>query len=239
MEAVEYDKAKETWRRIAKYSFHVGDFYYFIVNCPNAQVEWTSNPVTRVLGLAKAEDFTLEFALANIHPEDLPYFLEFEKMVASFFNELPAEKVTKYKVSYDYRIRRTDGAYIRMLQQAVAIQANEEGAVLKMLNVHTDITHLKKENNTTLSFIGLEGESSIRDYAQSKDFATAKYKLTNKETEILHLLAAGKTSYEVADTLFISKHTVDTHRKNMLKRTKSRSMVELTMMCMKDGTILI
>nr|WP_084407174.1 helix-turn-helix transcriptional regulator [Pedobacter panaciterrae] len=32
------------------------------------------------------------------------------------------------------------------------------------------------------------------------------------EKEIICLLAQGKTSYEIADVLFISKNTVDTHR---------------------------
>lgn len=253
---VQLGGAKDIWYKIAKYNqneqasqeielykkmlsiFHVGDFYYFIFNCPTAQVEWASNSITKILGINTPEDFTLEFILSHIHPEDLPYFLDFENQVTSFFNQLPVEKVLKYKVSYDYRIRRMDGTYIRILQQAITIQTNEKGAVIRVLDVHTDISHLKKENGSTLSFIGLEGEPSIMNYAHSKEFSTPKDKLTRKEKEILCLLATGKTSFEIADTLFISKNTVDTHRKNMLKKTACKTMIELTMMCMKDSTIL-
>lgn len=256
MEDVQLDTAKDIWYKIAKYNeneqasqeielykkmlniFHVGDFYYFIFNCPIAQVEWTSNSITKILGLEAPEDFTIDFILEHIHPEDLPYFLDFENQVTSFFNQLPVEKVLKYKVSYDYRIRRKDGTYIRILQQALTIQTNDEGAVIRVLDVHTDISHLKKENGSTLSFIGLEGEPSIFDYAHSKEFSKTKNKLTKKEREILSLLAAGKNSFEIADRLFISKNTVDTHRKNMLKKTKCKTTVELTMMCMKDNTML-
>lgn len=42
--------------------------------------------------------------------------------------------------------------------------------------------------------------------------------LSNREKAILRLIGEGKTSNEIADVLFISKSTVDTHRKNILKK---------------------
>ena len=42
--------------------------------------------------------------------------------------------------------------------------------------------------------------------------------LTRREREILTLLDNGLTSQEIATTLFLSIHTVDTHRKNMLQK---------------------
>lgn len=41
--------------------------------------------------------------------------------------------------------------------------------------------------------------------------------LTKRQIEILELIAQGKTSREIADLLFIGIHTVDTHRKNMVR----------------------
>ena len=45
----------------------------------------------------------------------------------------------------------------------------------------------------------------------------AKGLLTKRQIEILELVAQGKTSREIADELFIGVHTVDTHRKNMIR----------------------
>lgn len=42
--------------------------------------------------------------------------------------------------------------------------------------------------------------------------------LSSREKAILRLIGEGKTSNEIADVLFISKSTVDTHRKNILKK---------------------
>ena len=42
--------------------------------------------------------------------------------------------------------------------------------------------------------------------------------LSKREKEILRLIGEGKTSNEISDMLFIGKTTVDTHRKNILKK---------------------
>ncbi|QIY90668.1 response regulator [Chryseobacterium gallinarum] len=51
--------------------------------------------------------------------------------------------------------------------------------------------------------------------------------LTNREKEVLALIALGKTTMQMADQLHISKHTVESHRKNLLQKFKSRNMAEL------------
>lgn len=45
----------------------------------------------------------------------------------------------------------------------------------------------------------------------------SKGMLTKRQIEILELIGQGKTSREIADLLFIGIHTVDTHRKNMVR----------------------
>jgi len=54
-----------------------------------------------------------------------------------------------------------------------------------------------------------------------------KIVLSKREQEILGLIAEGKTSKEIAETLFIAKTTVDTHRKNMIRKLKFSTGNEL------------
>jgi DNA-binding NarL/FixJ family response regulator len=42
--------------------------------------------------------------------------------------------------------------------------------------------------------------------------------LSSRENEIIQLIAAGKTNKEIAGTLFLSIHTIKTHRKNIIKK---------------------
>lgn len=54
-----------------------------------------------------------------------------------------------------------------------------------------------------------------------------KVVLSNREKEILQLIANGKTSKEISEILFIAKTTVDTHRKNMIRKLKLTNGNEL------------
>ena len=56
---------------------------------------------------------------------------------------------------------------------------------------------------------------------------TEKVVLSNREKEILHLIANGKTSKEISESLFIAKTTVDTHRKNMIRKLQLTNGNEL------------
>ena len=51
--------------------------------------------------------------------------------------------------------------------------------------------------------------------------------LSNREKEILQLIANGKTSKQIAEELFIAKTTVDTHRKNMIRKLNLNNGNEL------------
>jgi two-component system nitrate/nitrite response regulator NarL len=51
--------------------------------------------------------------------------------------------------------------------------------------------------------------------------------LSHREKQIIQLIGEGKTSQEIAETLFIGKATVDTHRKNILKKINIHGKTDL------------
>lgn len=51
--------------------------------------------------------------------------------------------------------------------------------------------------------------------------------ITPSELRVLKFTAKGYSSEEIAHKLFLSRHTINNHKKNMIKRTKSRSMSEV------------
>ena len=55
------------------------------------------------------------------------------------------------------------------------------------------------------------------------------FQLTKREKEIVRCIALGMASKEIADEFFISKHTVDTHRKNIYRKTELNSMRDVVL----------
>jgi DNA-binding CsgD family transcriptional regulator len=45
--------------------------------------------------------------------------------------------------------------------------------------------------------------------------------------ELIELLCKGLSSEEIASKLFLSRHTIDTHRRNIHNKTGTRNVVEL------------
>ena len=63
--------------------------------------------------------------------------------------------------------------------------------------------------------------------------------LTNRELEVLKLLASGLNSKEISEQLFISTNTVEYHRKQLLRKTESRNVAELIGNAFRRGILKI
>lgn len=126
---------------------------------------------------------------------------------------------------------------MRILQQVVTIQHTDEGGILRTLGMHTDITHLKQENKSSLCFIGLDNEPSFYDVKPNVIALVPSKFLTNRETEIVNCIANGCKSKEISELLFIEISTVETHRKNILKKTNCKTTNELIQKAIKMGWI--
>jgi len=215
---------------------HVGEYYYWILDIPSAEITFTSPNVTNVLGCAP-EEFTTSLFFQSIHPDDVTYFLNFESKVAEFFFSLDTVRIFKYKVRSDFRIRKKNGDYIRILHQVITIQTTENGGITKSFGIHTDITELKPEGEPSLSIIGMDGEPSYLNIEVEKVFVPTKSLLSDREKEVLFHIIHGKHSAEIAEMLGLSKHTVLNHRRNILAKTKTNSTADLIVKTIKEGWV--
>lgn len=75
-------------------------------------------------------------------------------------------------------------------------------------------------------------DKKVERVLKENDFLRKHYhlfsKLTRRECDILTLLALGKSSPDIAENLFISVGTVETHRKNIRQKLNATSTFELT-----------
>lgn len=73
--------------------------------------------------------------------------------------------------------------------------------------------------------------------APFKDDFHKRLGLSRREQEILELISKGLTSSLIGQTLFISKHTVETHRKNILRKLDFNSSTELVRFAVQQGLV--
>jgi DNA-binding NarL/FixJ family response regulator len=79
--------------------------------------------------------------------------------------------------------------------------------------------------------------SKFVNKAKSENFEQATIKLSDREIEILKLIADQKSTREIANALFISVNTVETHRKNLIKKIQVKNVVGLALYAVKHELV--
>lgn len=175
------------------------------------------------LGMGKrGESHTLqsiweEDIFKYIHPDDLSEKYMQELRFFHFLKQIPKKKRTDYYLTSKLRMRDISGNYVPILHRMfyVAIHSNESmWLALCLYNLSTDrAMNCKVINSTNGQVIELEKQdcSSL---------------LSDREKAILRLIDTGKTSLEIAQSLFISKNTVSRHRQNILEKLQVKNSIE-------------
>lgn len=61
--------------------------------------------------------------------------------------------------------------------------------------------------------------------------------LSERELEVLQLVSFGLSTAEIADRMFLSKHTITNHRKNMLARSRCGNLAELVRVAITENLL--
>ena len=87
-----------------------------------------------------------------------------------------------------------------------------------------------------MSKVGQESFSNVSPVPSFQTSALAN-RLSKRELEIIPLFSKGYTNAQIADILFLSARTVETHRSNIFKKTKTKNIAELIRFAFKNGLI--
>lgn len=85
---------------------------------------------------------------------------------------------------------------------------------------------------TILETIRLEGINV--DSIEAVDFNCDPVMLSEREQEIITLIAEGMTNAVISEKLFLSKHTVNTHRKNIMAKLGVKNTAGIVMYAVKE-----
>ena len=118
----------------------------------------------------------------------------------------------------------------------------QKSFVEEIVKIGIDGCLLKNNTGKELSDAIARVHSGKSYYDQIQNFSKddkelKEYSLSEREIEIIRKLGDGLTSSQIADALFISEHTVKTHRKNILKKLNLHSSSELIQYALNNGII--
>lgn len=219
--------------------FCPGPFYYYIFNFTDFTFDYVHPNVQEVLGV-ETEGLTTTDLTERLHPDDREYMATCEQIAGDFlFRRISKSDIVNYKVCYSYRVKMNNGVYEMLLHQARALTVDQTGAISKAFGVHTNVEHLMPHNNYKISFIGLNGARSYLslDVPRRDAIGLLKHPYSPRELQIIRLLSEGMNAEAIAAALEISKETVRTHRKNILRKSGSENTVQAVAKCIREGII--
>lgn len=119
------------------------------------------------------------------------------------------------------------------------LQAGATGYVVKRAPAEDVITAVKRAHQGEAVLHPSVAKLLIKDYLArvAKGEETSFDTLSEREREILKLIAEGKTNREIADTLFLSIKTVQAHRANLMRKLGMHDRTELVKYAIRKGII--
>lgn len=220
--------------------FSTGQSYYYVIDFTDMSISGISTGFTEAHGIAPESINHINDILSLIHPDDMEFVSKAEEnALSAFYSTIEAQKLLKYKASYNFRFKVADGTYRLYNHQSLILTLDENDNLIKSLNIHTDISHITTQNNYKYSLIGLLGEPSFLnlDVLEQDKRQCIEKTFTKREMEILRLITKGLTSKAIAQMLFISVDTVKTHRKNILIKANCMNCAQLTARSISEGWI--
>ena len=197
--------------------------FFFIADLLQLKIIFMSRRSIKMLGM-EPEKVDPSVFYTSTHPDDL---LRHNKARTKLFNlgqDLFIEKKGFKILSTDFRTKHVKDYYSNILVQCYLFFSDVPYQTVFLLQVCTDISWFKKLDHSYHYYLG--NDLSFFRYPD-KEMLLAGNIFSKKEFVIIELLGQGFSTNQIAGKLFLSTHTINTHRRNILKKTSKASTHEL------------
>jgi two-component system NarL family response regulator len=124
----------------------------------------------------------------------------------------------------------SDRRYVKAI-----LEAGANGYVLKA-NAYEELLRAVDAARRGLTFLSAEVTSEIVESALQQGTEGSVYEILGaREREVLQLLAEGLTSCEIATRLCVSTRTIDSHRRNIMRKLDLHNVAALTKYAIREG----
>ena len=178
-----------------------------------------------------SKDFGMDFIFDKYHPEDA---LLIQTIVKATIKQLMQITVPEYLnvLNMSYRFRKSNGEYANIMSNTIVIKTNDHDQMEQVLIKYTDISFTSESEAVEwMADATYLDEEIIKKEVYGED----KMIFTNRELEVIKHIFDGDSNDEISTKLYISKHTVTTHRKNILLKSGCHDTNQLKDYCLRKG----
>lgn len=161
---------------------------------------------------------------SRVHPDDFLQNLKMGIVLLQKSLQIPVTDRRDYKFILDYRVRNAKNQYIRVIEQQQVLELDKKGNIWLALST----IDLSPDQDLSIGPKYKMYNFKTGDIINSPEFDETKegVSLSFREQEVLKLVKDGLPSKEIAERLFISVHTVNTHRQRILEKLDVTNSIE-------------
>ncbi|MCL5128957.1 MULTISPECIES: LuxR C-terminal-related transcriptional regulator [unclassified Algibacter] len=215
--------------------------FFCVTNTQDLAFEYISKNMTACLGLDKTELKALGMRnfWSRMHPLDLEQWLQALNELMSFtLAEISLENRNRMSYTWNYRLKNSKDEYVNVIQNTTPLEFDSDNKPIIGL-AHYTVLPAQMEMHVCASAKLLNEKNEYETvYFSNFSHKLLKGGISNRERDIIRLLVLNKSSKEIGTSLSISSNTVDTHRRNILKKLNISSTGELIGMLKMNRTLL-
>jgi DNA-binding NarL/FixJ family response regulator len=117
------------------------------------------------------------------------------------------------------------------------LKAGASGYILKNAT-HQEVLRAIETVMNGSSYYGQEVLDSMNQSSSSDGDEQDEVVISNREKEVLHFVAKEFTNQEIAEEINVSLRTVETHKRNLIKKLKVKNVVGLVRFAIEQGHLL-
>lgn len=179
------------------------------------------------------KDLTADVLIRNLHPADLTMYFKISKALLSFVVD-NSDGLVPFDSSFqvNYRLKKANGEYIQVVRQSTPFII-KDGVIEAYISLCSEITSISDSNSVKWSISGPRKEffdAYINEYDEEEEAL-----FSGRELDVLKLLSKGMSSAKISEKLFISINTVNTHRKNLMRKANVNKSIDLISFAIDNG----
>lgn len=209
------------------------DQFFFVGDVIHFKVLFTSKRSTPMIGVYP-ENVIPHLFFEATHSDDIQRYSLARTQLTKLAQEFFIAGQGSTLLSSNLKILGADGKYKCLLFQCYLFYSEAPVKTVYILQVHTNVDWCKKIKKVHHYYLG--NDLSYFKYPDEKLLQMGSI-YTKREFEIIKLIELGMCTEEIAQKLFVSPHTINVHRANILKKSGKTRLSELVYELMKHGLI--
>lgn len=185
--------------------------YHEIFDMMTMRKAVVSSRLLAFLGFATQEE-----ADAAIVPDDAYRIVKIGTHFLRYGYTVDTPKRKHLKMTSDYRIRNAEGETVRLTEHHIPLELDARGnfwLILSSISLSPE-----RDVSVPMRHRFTDVETGMMLLLSPKNDTLIQSPISDREAEVLELIAQGKSSKQIAGMLFISTNTVNTHRQRIIEK---------------------